>query len=84
MLAKPDPAGPRVHRYVQLHPISDTVPALKTATYDGVAEIWLESLEDAAAMFTSEHYETVVARDEENFLDRAKTVFLYAEEKVIV
>ena len=35
-------------------------------------------------MFTSEHYEAVVARDEDQFLDRAKTVFLYAEEKVIV
>ena len=84
MLATPDPAAPKVYRYVQLHPIPDTVTALKTAPFDGVAEIWFESLEDAAAMFTSEHYNTVVAKDEENFLDRSKTVFLYANEKTII
>ncbi len=84
MLAKPDPTAPKVYRYVQLQPIPETVPRLKTAPYDGVAEVWFESIEDAAAMFTSEHYNTVVAKDEENFLDRSKTVFLYAMEKTII
>ena len=84
MLAKPQPGAPKVYRYVQLHPITETVPALATAPYDGVAEIWFESLDDAAAMFTSDHYNTVVAADAENFLDRSKTVFLYAKEKTIM
>ena len=83
MLAKPQPGGPRVYRYIQLHTIPETVPALQTAPYDGVAEIWFADLADAAAMFTSDHYNTVVAADEENFLDRSKTVFLYAYEKSI-
>ena len=84
MLAKPTPGAPKVHRYIQLHTIARDVPALQTAKYDGVAEIWFDSLEDAAAMFTSDHYNTVVAKDEENFLDRSKTVFLYAHEKIII
>ena len=84
MLAKPHPGAPKVYRYVQLHPIAETVPALNTAPYDGVAEIWFENLADAAAMFTSEHYNTVVAADEENFLDPSRTVFLYAKEKTIL
>lgn len=84
MLAKPMPGAPTVHRYVQLSPIPENVPALHTAPYDGVAEIWFDSLADAAAMFTSDHYNTVVAQDEENFLDRSKTVFLYAHEKTII
>ena len=83
MLAKPMPGAPKVYRYVQLHPIAETVPELKTAPYDGVAEIWFANLDDAAAMFTSDHYHTVVAKDEENFLDRSKTIFLYASEKSI-
>ena len=83
MLARPQLGAPKVYRYVQLHPIAETVPALKTARYDGVAEIWFESLEDAAAMFTSKHYNTVATADEDNFLDRSKTAFLYAKEKVI-
>ena len=69
---------------MQLHPLTQTVPGLKTAAYDGVAEIWFANLADAAAMFTSDHYNTVVAADEEHFLDRAKTVFLYAYEQTIM
>ena len=84
MLAKPQPDGPRVYRYIQLYPIAENVPALQTAPYDGVAEIWFANLADATAMFTSEHYNTVVAADEEHFLDRAKTVFLYTYEKTIL
>lgn len=84
MLAKPQSGGPKVYRYVQLHPIAETVPGLQTAPYDGVAEIWFANLDDAAAMFTSDHYNTVVAADEEHFLDRSKTVFLYAYEKPII
>lgn len=53
MLAKPVEGFPRVLRYVQLHPVSGGVAALYTAAYDDVAEIWFESLADAAAMFTS-------------------------------
>lgn len=83
MLAKPQPGAPKVHRYIQLHPTADTVPGLRTASYDGVAEIWFDKLEDAAAMFTSDHYNSVVAKDEENFLDRSKTTFLYSYEKKI-
>lgn len=84
MLAKPQPGAPKVYRYVQLHPITETVPGLQTAPYDGVAEVWFDDLAGAAAMFTSDHYNTVVAADEEHFLDRSKTVFLYAYEKTIV
>lgn len=83
MLAKPMPGAPKVHRYVQLHTIPEDVPALRTAPYDGVAEIWFDSLDDAAAMFTSDQYNTVVAMDEENFLDRSKTAFLYTHEKAV-
>jgi uncharacterized protein (TIGR02118 family) len=84
MLAHPVEGAPKVYRYVQLHTIAQTVPQLRTAAYDGVAEIWFATLDDAAAMFTSDHYNTVVAKDEENFLDRSKTTFLYAYEAPIM
>lgn len=35
-------------------------------------------------MFTSDHYRTAVAADEENFLDRSSTVFLYSYETPIL
>jgi uncharacterized protein (TIGR02118 family) len=73
-----------VRRYVQLHAINDTVDGLPTAPYDGVAEVWVDDIAAAAALFASDHYNTVIAADEANFMDRSKTVFLYADETVIV
>ena len=84
MLAKPVEGAPKVYRYVQLHPTADALPDIRGAGFDGVAEIWFETIDDAAAMFTSDHYKTVVAEDEENFLDRSKTLFLYAHEKQVI
>ena len=72
-----------VSRYVQLQPTEDSIPGVRTADVDGVAELWVESVADAAKWFTSETYQTVVAADEANFLDRSKTQFVYATEQVI-
>lgn len=69
---------------MQLHPVDQDVPAARTASYDGVAEIWFDDRDAAAAMSTSDHYCIVVAADEETFLDRAKMVFLYAHEDSII
>ena len=44
--------------------------------YDGVAEEWFDDLSSAVAVFNHQDYASIVARDEENFLDRAKTVLL--------
>ena len=72
-----------VRRYVQVHPTADSIPGVETAAVDGVAELWVDSVADAARWFTSETYLTVVAEDEARFLDRAKTRFLYGTEHVI-
>lgn len=73
----------QVRRYVQLLPTDDEIPGISTAVYDGVAEVWVDSIADAARWFTSDTYTTTVAADEENFLDRSKTRFLYATESPI-
>ena len=72
-----------VSRYVQLQPTEDSIPGVQTAPVDGVAELWVESVADAAKWFTSATYQSVVAEDEANFLDRSKTQFLYTTEHVI-
>lgn len=72
-----------VSRYVQLHPTGEAIPGVATAEVDGVAELWVDSVADAAKWFTSETYKTLIAEDEANFLDRSKTRFLYATEQVI-
>ena len=72
-----------VRRYVQLFPTDDSIPGFETASVDGVAELWVDRVADAAKWFTSKTYTTVVATDEDKFLDRSKTRFLYATEQVI-
>jgi len=84
MLDKPMPGLPEVHRYIQLHPLRGELNGLVSAPYDGVAEIWFETFDQAVGALTSEHYKAVIAKDEENFLDRSKTVFLFSNERVIV
>jgi uncharacterized protein (TIGR02118 family) len=73
-----------VRRYVQLRSTDDAVEGLPTAPYDGIAEVWVDDISSAAALFASDHYNTVIAADEANFMDRSKTVFLYSDETVIV
>ena len=70
-----------VRRYVQLHRVD--VPGLPVASFDGVAEIWVDDLDAAMALLTSESYTSIVAEDEERFLDRAQTVVFFSQEKTV-
>jgi uncharacterized protein (TIGR02118 family) len=83
MIAKLPSDEVTVRRYVQLYPTKDSIPGVETTPVDGVAELWVDSVADAAKWFTSETYTTVVADDEDKFLDRSKTRFIYATEEVI-
>lgn len=77
------PGTVQVRRYVQLLPTEDVIPGVVTSEYDGVAELWVDSIDDATSWFTSDAYASVIAVDESNFLDRSKTQFLYATESII-
>jgi hypothetical protein len=57
-----------VRRYVQLH-TTDVPP---TAPYDGIADVWVDDFCFAAAIFASDHYNTVIADDGEEILNRFK------------
>ena len=83
MLAELPPGAVKVARYVQLQPVEEQIPSMRTAERDGVAELWVDSVADAAQWFTSETYSTVITAEEENVLDRTKTPFLYAPEETI-
>ena len=72
-----------VRRYVQLTPTDDSTPGLDVAPFDGVAEVWVDQAADAVDWFTSETYEREIVPDEERFLDRSKTRFLFSHETQI-
>jgi uncharacterized protein (TIGR02118 family) len=73
-----------VRRYVQQHPAEGVPNRLPLAPYDGTAEIWFDDLSDVLKMIGDEHFLSVVAKDEENFLDRSRTAIFVSEETTII
>ena len=70
-------------RYIQQN-ASNSVPAGPILPYDGVAELWFDDLSSVMTTFAHQDYASVVAKDEENFLDRTKTtIFLSSESRII-
>ena len=83
----------RIRRYVQLHTIDDAANAALAAgrgspdPYDGVAELWWDSLEDLQAATSSpEGVEAgrALLEDERRFIDLARSPLWLGEEKPVV
>lgn len=51
--------------------------------YDGVAELWFDSVESLLAARGSEEW-TASTSDEENFVDHSKVAYLVTEEHIIL
>ena len=81
----------RIRRYVQLHSAPpDVSEALgrsrgAPAQFDGVAQLWFDSLENLAANASEEAAAAgrLLLEDERKFIDLAKSPLWWGEEKVI-
>jgi uncharacterized protein (TIGR02118 family) len=81
----------RIRRYVQFHSgsseINDGIRATRHAPemYDGVAELWWDSLDDVFANPTPEREAAGLAllEDERKFIDLPQSPLFFGEEKVI-
>jgi uncharacterized protein (TIGR02118 family) len=69
-------------RYVQQRRIDGVPPGMKQAPFDGVAEGWWPDMESLLKVTTSREWAEIVGKDDENFLDRSKTLILISEEQV--
>jgi uncharacterized protein (TIGR02118 family) len=83
----------RIRRYVQLHSLPQDrnkgVRAARQAPpeYDGVAELWFDSLEALAengARPEAQAAAALLLEDERRFIDLAKSPLWWGEEKVVV
>lgn len=82
----------RIRRYVQMHSatnaFNDVIRASREAPemYDGVAELWWDSLDDLTAPPTPESQAAGLAllEDERKFIDLPRSPLFIGEEKVIV
>ena len=73
-----------VRHYTQQHSLNNVPGGFPIAPYDGVAELWLDDLSSLVTMSAHQDYASIVAKDEENFLDRTKTVIFLSSESRIV
>jgi uncharacterized protein (TIGR02118 family) len=75
---------PGVVRYVQGRPVDSGHPQ-QTSGYDGVAEVWYESMETMRQALASPEYQDLLA-DEPNFMARATKdlIFVVVEEDPIL
>ena len=82
----------RIRRYVQAHSLPDETHAALAASrggpeaFDGVAELWWDSLEDVAAATSSPaglEAGRKLLDDERKFIDLARSPLFWTEEKTI-
>jgi len=72
-----------VRQYTQQHSLN-LPEGFPLAPYDGVAELWFDDLSAVMTISGHQDYDSIVAKDEGNFLDRTKTVMFVSSESRIV
>jgi uncharacterized protein (TIGR02118 family) len=71
-------------RYVQSHRIPHQVPGFSASPYEGVAEVWFDSVETATGLRTNPDYLEGAYKDEPNFIETSGLTFLLTRENVVV
>jgi len=69
-----------VRKYVQCHIVSNSAPLGASSDYDGVAELWFDSLDELNKAFNEPRYLEIIRADELKFADLANCVSFVTEE----
>jgi len=72
-----------VRRYVQQHTVDVELPGLPGPTFDGVTELWFDSIEGIGRVFGDPEYLAVIRPDEARFCDMHGCGFLVTTENVV-
>lgn len=76
-----DPTMRRLCRkYVQSHPVPPGIEGIPESSFDGIAEVWFDSLDDLREAFSSATYLANIRTDEVKFMDLDHSVDLVTEE----
>ena len=68
-------------RYAQQHNTYVAPDHTTAAPFDGIAEAWFDSLEEAMSLIDSDNWRNVIKLDDLNFLDVTRTQIMLSEEK---
>ena len=69
-----------VRKYVQCHLVGETVPLGAAGDYDGVAELWFDSVDELVNAFDEPRYLEIIRPDELKFVDLSKCISFVTEE----
>jgi len=73
-----------VRKYVQCHLAENSVPFGIPGQYDGVAELWFDSVEEAHAAFREPKYLEIIRADELKFVDPRQCISFVTEELQVI
>jgi len=73
-----------LRRYVQSHRSATALPGFDQVPYDGVAEVWFDTLDELMNMPGNPDYVNGAQADEPKFIDTSKLAFVATTEKVII
>lgn len=73
-----------VRRYVQCHLTSAALPFPQASEYDGVAELWFDSVAEMEKAFTEPRYLQIIKPDEHKFLDMDKMRSFVTEDLEVI
>jgi uncharacterized protein (TIGR02118 family) len=73
-----------IRKYVQSHQIHCSLLDDRQTRYEGIAEVWMDSVADAAALAEEPTYVRDLVPDEPAFIELADLRFLITEEDVLV
>ena len=75
-----------IRKYVQCHQIPEVVLKGQRLVphYDGIVELWADSLEEMNLAFATPGYRNIIQPDEANFCDETDFVIMVTEELRVV
>ena len=74
-----------IRKYVQCHPIPGTDTLFGSpCDYDGVAELWFDSVDDMMKAFSDPKYLEIVRPDELKFADFSRCMSIVSEENIVI
>lgn len=73
-----------VRKYVQCHLVKGAMPFGAAGAYDGIAELWFDSVEELQAAFNEPRYLAIIRPDELKFVELEKCMSFITEEIQVV
>ena len=73
-----------VRKYVQCHLVKGAMPLGAAGNYDGIAELWFDSVEELEKAFNEPQYLEIIRPDELKFVDLSKCMSFITEEVQVV